>query len=94
MERDDRLEDWVRALGLNNFEPTDNWDLEDGFEKVCIYVNAAGSPEHVARQLESGKWTSKIGKLEDIEHETLTGLKGVEYGRPTVMLKRRRFIRA
>ena len=73
LERDDRLEDWVRASGLNNFEPTDNWDLEDGFEKVCIYVNAAGSPEHVARQLESGKWTSKIGKLEDIEHETLLG---------------------
>jgi hypothetical protein len=93
LDRDDRLEDWIGALGLNNFKPTDNWDLEPGFEKVCIYVNDSGSPEHVARQLESGKWTSKIGKLEDIQHDTLGGLEGTEYGTPKVILKRRRFIK-
>lgn len=90
LERDDRLEDWIKALHLNNFEVTDNRDLEPGFEKVSIYVKA-GSPEHVARQLESGKWTSKIGKLEDIEHATLSGLEGEEYGEATIFMKRKRF---
>jgi hypothetical protein len=90
LERDDRLEDWITALGLNNFKVTDNWDLEPGIEKVAIYVNGAGSPEHVARQLESGQWTSKIGKGEDIEHTTLAALRGTEYGEPTVCMKRKR----
>ena len=90
LDRDDRLEDWIGALALNNFKPTDDPGLEAGFEKVCIYVNASGSPEHVARQLESGKWTSKIGKLEDIQHDTLMGLEGAEYGTPTIIMRRRR----
>src|SRR5438034_10954897 len=90
LKRDDRLEDWIEALRLNNFVPTDDWSLEAEFEKVCIYVNEEGSPEHVSRQLASGKWTSKIGRLEDIEHSTLTELECVDYGKPKVMLKRKR----
>jgi hypothetical protein len=31
--RDDRLEDWIEALRLNNFTVTDDWSLEAGFEK-------------------------------------------------------------
>jgi hypothetical protein len=52
-------------------------------------VTDDGSPEHVSRQLESGKWTSKIGRLEDIEHPTLAALEGKEYGKAKVMLKRK-----
>ncbi|MCY7407984.1 MAG: hypothetical protein LH631_11575, partial [Alkalinema sp. CAN_BIN05] len=36
-------------------------------------------PQHVARQLPNGLWTSKLGRLEDIEHE-LDGLSGDLYG--------------
>jgi hypothetical protein len=90
LERDDRVEDWVRALRLNNFEVTDNWELEARLEKVAIYVNEDGTPEHVARQLESGHWTSKIGKLEDIQHSTLSALEGAEYGKATVVMQRLR----
>jgi hypothetical protein len=90
LERDDRLEDWIEALRLHNFVVTDDWSLEADFEKVCIFVNDDGSPEHVSRQLASGKWTSKIGRLEDIEHSTLAGLEGREYGKSKVMLKRKR----
>ena len=61
-----------------------------GYEKVCIYVNEDGSPEHVSRQLASGKWTSKIGRFEDIEHSTLAGLESPDYGKRKVMLKRKR----
>jgi len=80
----------VRALELNNFVVTDNWDLKPGIEKVAIYVTDDGSPEHVARQLESGDWTSKIGSREDIRHADLDALRCADYGRPQVVLKRKR----
>lgn len=61
---------------------------EDGFTKVAIYMDQEG-PTHVARQLESGWWTSKLGTLEDIEHDTLEILEGGAYGKAIVFLKRR-----
>ena len=53
------------------------WDLslEIGFEKVAIYSDAHG-PQHVARQLPDGKWTSKLGQQVDVEHSTLSVLEG------------------
>ena len=42
-----------------------------------------------AGRLPSGKWTSKLGSLEDIEHE-LRDLEGRHYGRVQLILKRRR----
>ena len=47
-------------------------------------------PTHAARQLESGLWTSKCGKLQDIQHETLQAIEGGLYGHPAVFLQRRR----
>ncbi len=42
--------------------------LEPGFEKVAVYASGIFYT-HAARQLASGKWTSKLGKAEDIEHD-------------------------
>ena len=47
--------------------------LEKGVLKVAIYGDAAGYT-HAARQAPSGRWTSKIGKLQDIEHDSLDAL--------------------
>lgn len=63
--------------------------LEAGFEKVALYADATGTPTHAARQLENGRWSSKLGELEDIEH-TLEGLEGAAYGVPRLFMKRRR----
>ncbi len=41
----------------------------------------------MARQVESGLWTSKLGSLEDIEH-SLEALEGSVYGAVAVLLKR------
>lgn len=90
LERDDRIEDWIRALKLNNFAVTNNSDLEQGIEKIAIYVGADGSPTHVARQLATGSWTSKIGKYEDIVHLHTAALEGNEYGEVQVFMKRKR----
>jgi hypothetical protein len=46
-----------------------------------------GEPTHAARQLPNGKWTSKLGRWQDIEHE-LDGLVGEMYGTVKQILKR------
>ena len=75
------------------FEPCENGDHEEGFEKIALYVNKAGKVTHAARQLDSGKWTSKLGNLEDIEHASLRSLEDAgtnltDYGSVAGFLKR------
>lgn len=79
----------VIQLYLNKgYEECENGQHEDGFKKVAIYVNQEG-PTHAARQLESGRWTSKLGILVDIEHDTLEALEGEFYGKAEVFLRKR-----
>jgi hypothetical protein len=82
------LEAYVQAFATLGYEVCDNDYLEDGYEKVAIFVEG-NSPEHMARQLSSGRWTSKLGMWEDIEH-ALQGLRGEKYGEVVKVLKRRR----
>ena len=70
---------YIAAFGVIGYEPCANGALEDGFEKVALYALPSGVT-HMARQLGTGRWTSKIGGLEDIEHESPAELEGVEYG--------------
>jgi hypothetical protein len=58
-----------------------------GYEKIAIYSSADGTPRHVARQLASGAWTSKLGSLEDIQHE-LAGVEGEMYGTVQQLMQR------
>ena len=69
------------------YEIRDNDQLEDGFEKVVIYEKA-GMWTHAARQLPNGRWTSKLGEYEDIEHSTPEDLSGDLYGEVHCITKR------
>lgn len=60
---------------------------EDGIEKIAIYADD-DEYMHAARQLKNGKWTSKIGRYEDIEHDALEDLVGPAYGQVAVFMKR------
>jgi hypothetical protein len=62
---------------------------EPGIEKVALFADVAGTPTHAARQLASGRWASKLGEAEDIEHE-LQALEGEIYGTVALVLKRAR----
>ena len=69
----------------------DDVDSEPGFERVAIY--AVGnepnlSPQHAARQLPSGRWTSKLGDWEDIEHHELRDVESPDYGRVVHVMRR------
>lgn len=68
-------------------------DLELGFEKVAFFADTLGRPTHAARQLISGRWTSKLGKAEDIEHD-LHDLEGDLYGIVVLVMKRPLFLTA
>ena len=72
------------------FEKCDDEVYEEGFEKIVIYGEKVSySPKHYALQLQNGKWKSKLGGLEDIEHDSIDALVGDFYGKPIAILKRK-----
>ena len=60
---------------------------EPGFEKVALFGQSIFYT-HAARQLASGKWTSKLGQAEDIEHDTPHDVAGGIYGEVVQIMKR------
>jgi hypothetical protein len=78
---------FVLAYGTVGFMPSDDGTFEVGFEKIALY-SLAGEPTHAARQLPNGRWTSKLGDFEDIEHADLACLGGPCYGQVATYLKR------
>ncbi len=89
------LENFILAFGKLGYEPCEDSEFENGFEKVAIYVSTKdkiyapkGTPTHMARQLKNGNWTSKLGKDVDISHKTLQSIEGEIYGIVKQILKR------
>lgn len=76
----------------------DNETVEPEFKKIAIYADSLDLPTHVARQLPDGKWTSKLGDDEDVEHlfvymweKAIMGMKPVNlspYGRLIKIMKK------
>ena len=85
--REFTLDAYLQAFLSLGYTPSDTAALEAGFEKIAIYVNTQGKPTHAARQLANGRWTSKLGRSEDIEH-SLEGLEGTVYGLVAQILRR------
>ena len=69
------------------YEPCEGEALEPRFEKVVLY-SSARFYTHAARQLSTGKWTSKLGRTEDIEHDTPEDVAGGVYGDVAQFMKR------
>ena len=91
------VKSFVTAFKTFGYSRCVSADLEPGFEKVAIFVstvptalNPKGIPTHMAIQLESGKWSSKLGSAEDISHDRLEDIGGKFYGEVKQILKRRR----
>jgi hypothetical protein len=78
---------FVQAYGTLGYEPCEDEGFEVGFEKIALYATADGEVTHAARQLANEKWTSKLGRWEDIEHE-LAGLVCEMYGSVRQILRR------
>ena len=70
------LEQAYLALG---FEDCADETVEPGFEKVALY-GSHSFYTHAARQLPNGRWSSKLGRGVDIEHETPHDISEGIYG--------------
>ena len=78
------IDAFMRAYGTLGYTLCFDESLEESLEKIAIYGTTAldGSviPTHAALQLQSGKWTSKLGPFEDINHDTVDDVRGPVYG--------------
>ena len=87
---DKRFVTYVKLFESHGYRITENESVERGYTKIAIYVKDEEF-RHVARQTADGKWSSKIGKQEDISHE----LRALEtdnpygYGTATIFMKKR-----
>ncbi|WP_437652365.1 DUF7689 domain-containing protein [Sorangium sp. So ce1182] len=87
---DNTLDAWAEAFATCGFVPCEDGSLEEGLVKVAIYADEEDTPQHAARQLADGRWASKLGDLEDIEHTATDALEEGEYGRVKLYLQRPR----
>jgi hypothetical protein len=80
---------FMQAFASIGYNPCDNECFEQHVEKVAIYLKN-GQPSHAARQARNGRWTSKLGPWELIEHDfdALEGNGPNEYGQITQIIAR------
>ena len=83
----DTVEALMQVFRDLGYEVCANGHAESGFQKIAIFAEDE-IYTHAARQLDDGKWTSKIGAWEDIEHSSCEGLEGNEYGKVRHFMKR------
>jgi len=77
----------VAAFLSLGYDVCEDGSFELGSRKIAIYA-AATLYTHAARQLPNGKWTSKLGKAEDIEHDGPNDVAGGIYGEIVRFMKK------
>jgi hypothetical protein len=75
------------AFGTLGYVVCDDAGVEPGYEKIALFA-LDGVPKHASRQLQSGRWISKLGMREDIEH-SLDDVAGAIYGSVVLVMKRK-----
>ena len=76
---EETLDAFAAAFASLGYTVCDGEGPETGYEKIALFADADGRPTHASRQLPGGRWTSKLGRAEDIEHG-LHELEGAIYG--------------
>jgi hypothetical protein len=84
----DEVPSFIEAFQLLGYVVCADGSIEVGFEKIAIFARPDGSPQHAARQLRNGKWTSKLGPFEDIEHHLCEDVRSQWYGAPCCFMRR------
>ncbi len=86
--KEETLDAFIKAFKTLGYESCTDGVLETDFEKVVIYM-LNGKPTHMARQLPSGAWTSKLGREVDIQHSVPEVINGPDYGTVKQFLRRK-----
>ena len=85
LPQDNKAATYVRLFEMNGYELAADESLEQGYKKVALYIRDVNF-QHAARQLSTTKWTSKIGKHEDIRHELRALERDGPYGYGTASI--------
>ncbi|MFZ0661767.1 MAG: hypothetical protein WAM66_03680 [Acidobacteriaceae bacterium] len=92
--REVTFEAFMQAYATLEYQLCLNSSLQTALEKIAIFgIEAADGtrmPTHAALQLVSGKWTSKLGVFEDIQHDTEDAVNGPTYGKVVCYMSRPR----
>ncbi len=82
----------IAMFERKGFELCPDGSTEAGVEKIALYGGARDEEEyeHASRQLEDGRWVSKLGKGEDIIHPRAESVAGGLYGELRYFMKRGR----
>ena len=83
------IEAYINAFKLRGYYICDNWEHESDYEKIALYANEQQECIHAAREKRNGKWTSKLGKSNDISHNNPYSIEGVHYGKVACIMKRK-----
>lgn len=83
---------FISAFATRGYECCIDGSLDPGLEKIAIYAWPNMEPQHAARQLPDGTWTSKMGSAywPDIRHDTVDVVSGQAYGTPVCYMQRER----
>ena len=82
-----RMESLKEALAGLGYEPCDDGNVEDEYQKVALYGSQERF-EHAAVQMPNGRWRSKMGQGPVIEHRGPESLSGGPYGTPKIYMRK------
>jgi hypothetical protein len=91
---DPTLDTFLQLFQTLGYETCTDEVFHRRFEKIAIFVKD-GEVTHAARQRGSGRWSSKLGNLELIEHDldAIAGHSSGEYGDIRQIMRRKRGLR-
>lgn len=84
---DNKISTFIQLFEQFGFAICSDAALEKSSEKIALFSNDGGDCSHIARQLENGLWTSKLGVSYDVAH-TLNGIEGGLYGEVMLIMKK------
>ena len=87
LPRNNRVETVMQLFANEGYSVWEDGGIVPGYEKIAIYA-FVGQFTHVARQLEDGRWTSKLGNREAITHPSPANLSGGIYGNVHYIMRR------
>jgi hypothetical protein len=89
--REVSIDAFLQVYASLGYEICIGGEPEEGFDKIAIFAKLSGTrkvPTHVARQIDSGEWTSKLGPCEDITHSEVHNVNGPIYGEVIYFMSR------
>ena len=88
VENSEDVSAFIKAFEKKGYVLCDNADFEKDFSKIALYIQPGTTDcTHAARQMRNGKWTSKLGRLNDIQHGTPYTIEGDAYGKVHCIMK-------